>query len=228
MSETLAAENVPDLSGVEYLEVGLRIPDGLDFDQWNSVGNTLCAMHERCGFWIGDWYNYGENRYGEMAAQATAIADQATAAGWGIAPGTVQRYAYLAKAFELGRRLPNLGVSYYQAVWGVKDKKKQYQLLEEASEDGLTVSELRKRAKAKGNKSKGGQMVTMSFDASKELNDRITETSQENLALYKALKGLTEALSNEWAYIQQAAQERLSPALTGAQSVLDSLPGYEE
>jgi hypothetical protein len=46
-------------------------PNGpMTYDQWAATGRTLQQIHVSCGWWIGDWLNEGENRFGETYAQA--------------------------------------------------------------------------------------------------------------------------------------------------------------
>lgn len=42
----------------------------LDFEEWIAIGNTLQQVGASLNWWIGDWLNYGERKWGEMYAQA--------------------------------------------------------------------------------------------------------------------------------------------------------------
>lgn len=46
---------------------------GLSFDEWENVGYTFQAIDASINWWIGDWLNYGESRYGETYTQALEI-----------------------------------------------------------------------------------------------------------------------------------------------------------
>lgn len=50
----------------------------MPFEQWEAVGYTLQTISGSVSWWIGDWLNYGERKYGETYAQAIE------ATGWAI------------------------------------------------------------------------------------------------------------------------------------------------
>jgi phage N-6-adenine-methyltransferase len=41
----------------------------LTFDEWLAVGNTFAQISSSINWWVGDWLNYGEKRYGETYSQ---------------------------------------------------------------------------------------------------------------------------------------------------------------
>lgn len=48
-------------------------PTGMDFSQWERIGRVLFFMQSAINFWIADWLNEGERRYGETYAQAIEV-----------------------------------------------------------------------------------------------------------------------------------------------------------
>jgi DNA modification methylase len=50
--------------------IALELPEGLTFEQWEQVGRFLGRVESSVMWLIGDWWRYGDHRYGERAAQA--------------------------------------------------------------------------------------------------------------------------------------------------------------
>lgn len=69
MSEVTDLKDMPPSIGLE--PTGLRIinPD-MDFEEWEAIGQQLQAMQKCLRWWVGDWINFGESRYGETYVQA--------------------------------------------------------------------------------------------------------------------------------------------------------------
>src|SRR3954468_11210715 len=55
-------------SGVERARVSLPLPEGLPFDVWATIGEGLCRVERSIQWLIGDWWVYGERRYGKRKA----------------------------------------------------------------------------------------------------------------------------------------------------------------
>ncbi len=119
--------------------VGLILPPGLSFEEWQAAGETLRSIRGAVAWATGDWWLQGERDYGEMAAQATkdAVED---------ATGHDYRYistaAWVASRFEFSRRHENLSFGHHQAVAAL-DPEMADALLERAEAAGLTRTELR-------------------------------------------------------------------------------------
>jgi N6-adenosine-specific RNA methylase IME4 len=48
----------------------LILPLGLSFEAWEGYGQTLGEIASAHQWWMGDWWRYGDQEYGERAAQA--------------------------------------------------------------------------------------------------------------------------------------------------------------
>ena len=57
---------IPD----QYTKTALLLPDGMDYEQWEAVGEQIQKAANACMWWLGDWWTYGEHAYGERAAAA--------------------------------------------------------------------------------------------------------------------------------------------------------------
>lgn len=104
------------------------------FEQWSECGEFIKKANGACHLWIGDWLNYGEQKYGEMFAQAISETD--------FDYGTLRNDKYVAKEIELSRRRDNLSFSHYQEIASLPQEK-QDKWIEKASEEKLTREELR-------------------------------------------------------------------------------------
>ena len=77
-------------------------PAGMTFEQWQEFGNTLQTVQGSINWWIGDWLNEGERRYGETYAQAVEVT------GWD--------YAKLSMVKRVSERVP-LSNRFESASW---------------------------------------------------------------------------------------------------------------
>ena len=142
---------------VELSEAGIVFPKKLSFAEWDEVGAKLAKIHSVTPWLIGDWYNYGESEFGEMAAQADAISDVLTNAGWRMKPGTVQDYAYMAKNFDVPKRFANLTFGHHMVVRSLTHQKRK-PLLTYAEKNDLSVADFKKYVDEKtGNASGDGE-----------------------------------------------------------------------
>lgn len=108
------------------------------FDQWQEVGKFIQKAGGAVHFWIGDWLNYGEQKFGEMYAQAM----EAT----GFDYQTLADDKYVASKVPLSRRRENLSFSSHREVASLSPEK-QEELLEKASTEGLRSKDIRALAK---------------------------------------------------------------------------------
>ena len=100
-----AAEGLPGgLAATSY-----ALPDDLDYERWVAIGLTLQQMERSVGFWVGDWWNHGERRWGEQSAQAIKDAT-------GHERATVWNYAYVCRSIEPSRRREELSFSHRYEV----------------------------------------------------------------------------------------------------------------
>lgn len=129
---------------VELSSNGLTIKQDIDIDQWLEVGKFLKKAEGAVQFWIGDWLNYGERKYGEMYSQALEATDKEY--------GTLRNYKWVADRIELSRRRDNLTFSHHQEVAQLEPNEQDY-WLERASEEGLSQKDLRRLIKQENRQS---------------------------------------------------------------------------
>ena len=115
---------------------GLTLPEEQTFGEWLEVGETLKTIHGATQWWLGDWLNTGERRYGEMYSQALDATDYAYQ--------TLRDAAWVAGKVELSRRRDSLSWSHHKEV-AACEPDEQEMWLELAEREGLPQKALRQR-----------------------------------------------------------------------------------
>lgn len=138
--EPVETPQVPVIMGrFRFTRRGMEVDGEAPLEEW---GEAVRAMAVLCGglqLCIGDLLNYGEDRYGEMAAQYIDSAD------W--SESTVRVYQWTARQVPMENRIDGLSVGHYMAAARLPQEK-QREHLERAKEgdDGVTwpVARLKK------------------------------------------------------------------------------------
>src|SRR5712672_3384883 len=78
------------------------------FEEWIAFGETIKNVEKGVHFWIGDWLNYGEAKWGEMYEEA--------AKRTGFEYHTLRKDKHVASRVELFRRRNNLSFSHHEEV----------------------------------------------------------------------------------------------------------------
>lgn len=73
MNELIATQPQLATDIGETTETAWIAPANMTYDEYASVGRTLQQVGRSLNWWIGDWLNYGERKFGEMYAQALEI-----------------------------------------------------------------------------------------------------------------------------------------------------------
>jgi site-specific DNA-methyltransferase (adenine-specific) len=114
---------------------GLEPIGNPSFEQWEEAGKFIRKAEGAVHFWIGDWLNYGEQKYGETFSQAIDETNYDY--------GTLRNDKSVASRVELSRRRDNLSWSHHAEVASLKPED-QDKLLEKAVKEELTSKDLRK------------------------------------------------------------------------------------
>ena len=120
---------------------GLQLPSRLTFEDWQSAGQILQVIAGASLWWIGDWYLFGEERFGELSAQAIG-------GDTGYSPRTVQQAAWVCGRFPFSKRLENVPFSTHMVLAGVKDEVKRDELLALAAKERWTMRQAQEVARA--------------------------------------------------------------------------------
>jgi N6-adenosine-specific RNA methylase IME4 len=139
----LVAERLPARLAREFARatpVSLRLDKSLPFARWREIGQQLCAMERGVQWWIGDWWAFGSQTYGERA--------QAAASGiFGRSFGGLKNLGSTARAFGRSRRRDLLSFTHHAEVAALEPAQADA-LLEEAERKGFSTRDLRDRVDA--------------------------------------------------------------------------------
>ena len=117
----------------------LNLPADLTVEQWREAGMQIGRMRGATQWWVGDWWAFGEHRYGDRKGIVESEE-------WdGPAFETCRNLAVICRAFETSRRRDVLSFKHHAELAALPIEW-QDKLLDEA-ELGLTVAALRHRVK---------------------------------------------------------------------------------
>jgi hypothetical protein len=102
--------------------------------EWSSVGRRLGQVARCNQWWLGDWINYGNARFGERYSRAAKLT--------GYDVQSLMNMVYVASRFAIYRRRENLSWSHHAALAAL-DQESQESWLERAAADHLSVADLR-------------------------------------------------------------------------------------
>lgn len=143
--------------GVSLTKNSLQFARELTYEEWENVGAELFRVDQAWQWWVGDWINYGEKKYGQTYEQALALTDKSYS--------TVFHAAHVAKEFESSRRRL-LSWSHHEAVQGL-ELEQQDEILEQAEKEGKPRQWVRDRVK-QIKAIEQGEAKTNTIDAVKE------------------------------------------------------------
>jgi hypothetical protein len=118
-------------------EDGLHLPADLPYGEWEAVGVALIGIEKSVQWWLGEWWLYGEHKYGERAAQAIPT---------GYAVATLRAAALVAARFPRDDRDPDVSFGLYREVVALPPEKAQ-ELIGQAKEEHLSRTDLRERVR---------------------------------------------------------------------------------
>lgn len=99
------------------LRVGWELPADLSEEDWREAGEMLGKIERSVSWWIGDWWAFGEARYGERSAVVTAEDWQ------GPDFKTCANAASVCRAFETSRRREVLSFKHHSEVAALPSEK---------------------------------------------------------------------------------------------------------
>src|SRR6059058_5382190 len=88
--------------------------------EWSHSGRRLGVIGRAAGWWIGDWLNYGNARFGERYVRAARIT--------GYDVQTLMNMVYVASRFEPSRRRDNLSWSHHAELAALEPEKQDHWL----------------------------------------------------------------------------------------------------
>jgi len=89
----------------ETTEISWTPPADLTEEQWTNIGFTLQTVYKSMRWWLGDWLNHGDARYGETYAQAIIVTDSALE--------TLKKYKSVAQRVKAEDRISELSWTHH-------------------------------------------------------------------------------------------------------------------
>lgn len=125
--------------GVTFAQTALSIRADLAFEDWQQLGGALRTIEGAVHWWLGDWLNYGERKYGEKYTQAVETT--------GFKIQTLMNDKFVAEHIEFSRRRENLTFGHHQEVASLQPDK-QDEWLGIAASNLLSTVELRQQIRS--------------------------------------------------------------------------------
>jgi N6-adenosine-specific RNA methylase IME4 len=135
-------------AGMDFTKTSLTIDPETQYERWESIGEQLNQIEGAIQWWIGDWLNFGEHKYGELYAQAIDA---------GADPKTWMDYKWVSNAIETSFRNDVLSWSHHRAVAPLSPNEQKY-WLDKAAKEGLNKNDLRHAIKIKKFQDKVGEL----------------------------------------------------------------------
>lgn len=90
----------PSASKVRATETALEIDSDLTLEEWQEIGHTLGRANRASAWWVGDWINYAEGKWGEKYEDALLAT--------GLSYDYLRHCAAVSRRFTFGDRSPEL------------------------------------------------------------------------------------------------------------------------
>lgn len=110
MARSSAAEILPGIPDIEYDEIGAIISPRTPLKKWYSEATRLQKQHRSFGFYLGDLFLFGIQRFGD--AVVAEVVDQYSA-------DTITRNMRTCRNIPYARRRKGVGFTLHQAVEGL-------------------------------------------------------------------------------------------------------------
>ncbi|MFD7052733.1 LmbU family transcriptional regulator [Streptomyces mirabilis] len=116
-------------------KVGLQLPAGLTFENWELAGRQLSGIVNSSSWWLGDWLVYGKDHYSDRYERGVRAA--------GLQYQTLRNYAWVSRRFEMKRRRAALSFQHHAELASLPVEE-QERWLDQAEQQGWSTKQLRK------------------------------------------------------------------------------------
>ncbi|MER7056150.1 MULTISPECIES: LmbU family transcriptional regulator [unclassified Streptomyces] len=100
-----AGAATPRRGQVLTTKVGLQMPAGMAYDEWERAGRQLADVLDSSSWWLGDWLVYGKDHYTDRYQRGIRAV--------GLSYQTLRNYAWVSRRFDLTRRRPALSFQHH-------------------------------------------------------------------------------------------------------------------
>lgn len=137
--QTRPAETAPRRGQVLTTKVGLQMPNGMAYDEWERAGRQLADILDSSCWWLGDWMRYGKDHYTDRYQRGIRAV--------GLSYQTLRNYAWVSRRFDLGRRRPTLSFQHHAELASMPVEE-QNLWLDRAEQGQWTTKQLRSAIRA--------------------------------------------------------------------------------
>ncbi|MFF3941616.1 LmbU family transcriptional regulator [Streptomyces phaeofaciens] len=114
--------------------MGLQIPTGMAYDEWERSGRQLAGVLDSSSWWLGDWLVYGKDHYTDRYQRGIRSV--------GLSYQTLRNYAWVARRFGHARRRPALSFQHHAELASMPVEEQNF-WLDRAEERQWTTKQLR-------------------------------------------------------------------------------------
>ncbi|MFG2485151.1 LmbU family transcriptional regulator [Streptomyces virginiae] len=129
----------PRRSQVLTTKVGLQMPAGMSFEDWEKAGRQLSGIVDSSSWWLGDWLVYGKDHYTDRYQRGIRAA--------GLQYQTLRNYAWVSRRFDFGRRRGALSFQHHAELASLR-RDEQESWLDRAERRKWTTKQLRSALRA--------------------------------------------------------------------------------
>jgi hypothetical protein len=124
----------PGRGQVLTTKVGLQMPTGMAYDEWERSGRQLAGVLDSSSWWLGDWLVYGKDHYTDRYQRGIRAV--------GLSYQTLRNYAWVSRRFDLTRRRPALSFQHHAELASMPVEEQDL-WLERAEQRQWTTKQLR-------------------------------------------------------------------------------------
>ena len=147
-------------STTELTQVGWVPAGEVGLAEWSALGRRFGEIGRCSQWWLGDWINYGNARFGERYTRAVKLT--------GYDVQSLMNMVYVASRFDISRRRENLSWSHHATVASLEVASQDYWLAR-AGTDKMSVADLRAELR-------GRRRALKPADGNDDGNPRVTHT----------------------------------------------------
>ncbi|MCX4904328.1 LmbU family transcriptional regulator [Streptomyces sp. NBC_00878] len=125
----------PQRSEVLTTNVGLQIPAGLTFENWENAGRRLSGIINSSSWWLGDWLIYGKDHYSDRYERGVRAV--------GLRYQTLRNYSWVSRRFAIDRRRASLSFQHHAEVASLSIAEQEH-WLDQCEAHGWSTKQLRK------------------------------------------------------------------------------------
>src|SRR5256885_7350294 len=159
----VVAEAQPLDIAISMTPTAWAVSGDLSLLEWSQSGRRLGIIGRGTGWWIGDWVNYGNARFGERYVRAARIT--------GYDVQTLMNMVYVASRFDISRRRPNLSFSHHAELAALDPEEQDY-WLDRAEAERLSVRSLREEVR-RARKLAAAEQAELEEPSTKEPEERV-------------------------------------------------------